>query len=753
MWRVFANCVKFHSHPNNDEAVPSFVSIALHLREFFNYLWQEYMLPSDPLEGATDVQRQSFVRREGDRKKRFENLRLLTMNKNAIYGMATALGRFVEGGGIVDKLDKEPVFGEECIESDRDLDVVVENLKQFQVKLEERSLAAEEEYFIGDFLLDLKRCYQHEVLEDNPSLRMRIGYRLNRFTGKFFVPLCEANSRGVTQSSIWGNLAAVIWARESSKKPYWPALCLGMLPPEDQREGWHAAVTDRNELRLPEKLRAALMTAKKRCEQGQKRQNLSYFLVEFLGTHEFIWVRETDIIEKFDPKEDPNKSVAPKKKRASRSSSTSVTSSKTYAKALEECGWANEEFEMTLTEAFEDIFNENAGADDDDGEEMNYSYGILAQSDDEADDEDEHGFKYEEATMSLSDIDEANWLITHEGQLDTSAAGRKNAKKRTQAMKKRTAEKEKKVHTDTTKGSKEKSKGAPAKKKKDSRTKGREEKREMRDLEKRRRKRQREREKVLRSEFRKQKRRRTLSFESDVDDRGLHRDKRARATAIVKAYLTRAVKKVEYKSLGLAGVMQIPAAIVDSTGLLGMALAFRAAAGEMAMPDDTDETKTKPWKAIDVDGPKTSAERTESLKKKIKLLEDELQRVQTNSQKRQELTQEAVASQTATESEVVADDIAARLNHFKKKKKTSPKADRTPVDDSHSERATLKESGSKEEAVETNEPVDDAGEANSPQVTAVVALAEADIHNDDAIEETTDAEPIDIPMEDSYVVD
>ena len=48
VWRVFANCVKYNAHPTNKEAVPSFFSIALHLRDYFNNLWQEYLLPSDP---------------------------------------------------------------------------------------------------------------------------------------------------------------------------------------------------------------------------------------------------------------------------------------------------------------------------------------------------------------------------------------------------------------------------------------------------------------------------------------------------------------------------------------------------------------------------------------------------------------------------------------------------------------------------------------------------------------------------------
>jgi ferric iron reductase protein FhuF len=696
------------------------------------------MVPSDPVESASSVQKKAFARREKDRKKRFENLRVLCLSKKFMYKMAMRLNIFVEGGGLVDKLDTEPIFGEECMEPDRDLDVIVENLKQFQVKLEEMSLqAVEEDYTFEYFDQDIKRCYQHEVLEDNLSLRLRIAYRMNRFIGKFLIPICEANSRGVTQSSIWGNIAAVIWARESSKKPYWPALCLGMLPPDDQREDWHAAITERNESRLPEKLNAQLMTTKKKCEQAQKRQSLSYFLVEFLGTHEFIWVRETDIVEKFDPADDPNKNAshAPKKKRSSRSSSTSIVGSKTYATALEECGWAQEEYESTLADAFDDACNDKEEQqEDDDEEEMNYSFALLAQSDDEADDEDGDDFQYDESNMSLSDVDEANWLLTHEGKLDTSVAGRKNTKKRTLALKKKTAVKEKKVQVETAK----KAKVSPAKKKtktkvkakvtkKDSRSKDREEKRELRDLEKRRRKRQREREKVLRVEARKQKRRRTPTYDSDDNDRGLNRDKRARATAIVKGYLTRAVNKDEYKSLGLAGVMTIPAAMVDSTGLLGMALAFRAAAGELNMPDENpDDAKTKPWKAIDSESPKASSERAENLTKQIKLLEAEMERAENDAQKRKELAEEAVARRLSTDVEITADDVAARQNHFKKKKKVL-KVDHTSIDESLEKAG----SGQHENGIETT---------NGDAVDEQKAQIEPSVAADETLEETNDEE-------------
>ena len=50
-------------------------------------------------------------------------------------------------------------------------------------------------------------------------------------------------------------------------------------------------------------------------------------------------------------------------------------------------------------------------------------------------------------------------------------------------------------------------------------------------------------------------------------------NKRVRSTALVKGYLTRMAADEEYRSLGLQGILSIPAAMVDSTGLLGMALA------------------------------------------------------------------------------------------------------------------------------------------------------------------------------------
>jgi hypothetical protein len=85
--------------------------------------------------------------------------------------------------------------------------------------------------------------------------------------------------------------------------------------------------------------------------------------------------------------------------------------------------------------------------------------------------------------------------------------------------------------------------------------------------------------------------------------------------------------------------------MVDSTGLLGMALAFRAAAGEIAMSDDGEQqfAKMKPWTAIDNTKAKTSHERSEALARQATLLEEESDRVRENTQRRKDLAREDIS--------------------------------------------------------------------------------------------------------------
>merc|ERR1712238_9910 len=127
----------------------------------------------------------------------------------------------------------------------------------------------------------------------------------------------------------------------------------------DQKEDWHQHLTELNEARLPPKLRQELGSGKRKGEQSIKRQStgnaelMSFFLVEFLGTHEFIWVKEADIIENFDPDEDVNQQLATgnvtKRKKSSLRGQTAANA-KMLQKATDEGRWALEEFEMLLND-------------------------------------------------------------------------------------------------------------------------------------------------------------------------------------------------------------------------------------------------------------------------------------------------------------------------------------------------------------------------------------------------------------------
>ena len=678
-WRIFANCVKYHSHHSNKDAVPSFVSIALHLRDYFNDLWQEYMIPSDPpfqsgKSAKNSPDAQAFAQRKEDRKRRNVVSGLSVMTGKALERACGSLMELIESGGKVDDLDIDAIFGDNATEDDDDLDVVVDNLRKLHSRLKEITEEGQD-YGIDELDRDVRRCYTEDVLENNPALKMKIANRLDRWIGKIVVPINEATCRGVSQSSIWGCMAAAVWARESSKKPYWPALVLGIMAPEDQKEEWHNALTVRNEARLPEKLRSQLGGGKRKAEAALKKQSMgqmepqSYFLVEFLGTHEFIWVKESDIVENFDPDDDPNQHVrepGSKKKRASRSSVANVLGSKMYASATEEAKWALEEFELQL---------QDVGGDEEeleDSEEMNYSYSVLCQSDEEADEE------IGDEDVENLDADECNELLATNGLIDFSSAGRKNAKKREQARKKQKADAERKLKADKAK----KQKAELSKKKKDARAKEREKeresKKEQRDLEKKRKKRARDRDRAIKGSEPKNKKRRV----GELDDvkksasgrRQLIAGKRDRAQAIVEGYLNRAYERGDYKSLCLGGVMTIPAAMINSSGIFGMALAFRAAAGEIPMPEESgsQSPSVKPWESIKIDEEKESGKRCEMLQEQIALLEKEIKATKQATAIRNELAEEVRATCSGDSNVLKEADEQARLNPLKKKKPAVP---------------------------------------------------------------------------------
>jgi Bromodomain/PWWP domain len=677
MWRIFSNCIRYHTHPGNKEnAVPAFISISLHLRSYFNALWQEYMLPSDfsgtlngkqPRGSAVAMYREALDKRDTDRIQRLHGTGSTLLSKKCIEKLKLSIHEFVRAGGCVDVIDKEPVFGmDDQDDEEGDLQAFLENISQYQKRLED-AILNDTEYSVDEMVRDIKRCYSTDLFENRPSFRACIASRLDRLVGKMVVPIYETSCRGVNQSSIWGCMAAAIWARESSKKPYWPALVLGIMAPDCQREAWHAELTARNESRLPEKLLNELQVGKRKAEQSLKRdtklgpQQLSYFLVEFMGTHEFIWVKEGDIIETFDPEEDPNLASGvgnvTKKKRSFRS----IAESKTFQAAIEEGRWALEEFEMQLSDACGDHGDDD---DADEEQEMNYSYAILSQSDDEADDEEED--MYDETNLTASDIEEANEMLASDGMIDYSIEGRKNARKRSLARKKEkvnavkaAAKKEKTDHSKKSKDKKVRihkegydkiSSEAPN-----------EDLRDGIDLPMKR--------KVEKDPFLKSKKKQKT--DSRIDPVSKLTSKRGRATAIINGYLTRLLKKEEMKNLCLAGVLSMPASVVDAQGLLGMALAFRAAAGEIPVPDDADY-KFKPWKQIDADSPVTSAERIKKLEKQLSMIRHKVEEVKTSTSKRKRLTEIAIDKKHRFEEDILALESAAKKDIMSRTLKKKP---------------------------------------------------------------------------------
>jgi len=685
IWIIFTNCLKYHSHPSNKDAVPSFVSIALHLRDLFNDLWQEHMLGSDfppppshvgSTGGRSKAQdplasiRSAMEERERYRKKRLIVSGLSVMAGKCLERAAEALNDLLKNGGLVDPLDTQPIWGEGVMlddDDEGDLEVVLGNFRKLTSSLRD-IVANNEELGVDELEENVRKCYtEGDGLENmKKSLRIRIKNRMDRFLGQLTVPIHEATCRGVSQSSIWGCMAAAVWARESSKKPFWPALVLGIIAPEDQKEDWHKFLTERNEARLPEKLKSQLLTGKRKAEQAVKRQSLgqadpqSFFLVEFLGTHEFIWVREADIVENFSPSEDPNKkdTMGHRTKKVSRKSLANQLGSKNYANAIEEAQWALEEFELQLQDIGGPVEEEEG---DDEHEEEGYSYSVLSQSDDEADGD----MDDDVLTSDVIDVDDCNELLASNGLLDFSAAGRK---KRAQILKQQKLDMEKKHKSLKAK----KARADKAKKAKDVKLMEKEKRQEVRDLEKKRRKRMREREKALKGNPHQTKKRK-LS-EPAPGRRHLIFSKRERASAIVNGYVNRASKNGEYKPLSLGGDQKwIQSSLIDSTNLSGMALAFRASAGLIPMPkQDTGapgKTILKPWDTIRLKGKKTSAERCACLQKQIELLETETLLVKASKERRAERL-EAVRKEVADSNEVVLeDDKLARENPLKKMKK------------------------------------------------------------------------------------
>jgi hypothetical protein len=423
--------------------------------------------------------------------------------------------------------------------------------------------------------------------------------------------------------------------------------------------------------------------------------------VEFLGSHEFIWVREADIVENFNSADDPNKKDVSghRTKKVSRKSLANILGSKTYANAIEEAQWALEEFELQLQDIGGPVEEEE---DEDEHEEEGYSYSVLSQSDDEADGETDD----DELTSDDLDVDECNELLASNGLLDFSTAGRK---KRAQIIKQQKLDVEKKQKTLKAK----KARADKAKKAKDVKLKEKEKRQETRDLEKKRRKRMREREKALKG-VQHQMKKRKLS-DPAPGRRHLIVSKRERASAIVSGYVNRASKNGDYKPLGLGGDQKwIQSSLIDSTNLSGMALAFRASAGLIPMPKQDTGAPGKiilnPWDTIRLKGKKTSAERSACLEKQIELLEREIQLAKASKERRVERLRVVQKDVVKMNESIIEDDKLARENPLKKSKKPHPLAGKKRKRVNDTKKITSVAEKSQEDEIVQDEPLQDSVE-------------------------------------------
>ncbi len=439
------------------------------------------------------------------------------------------------------------------------------------------------------------------------------------------------------------------------------------MAPDDQKEDWHQALTDRNEARLPEKLRADLLVAKRRAEQGLKKSGadlMSYFLVEFMGSHEFIWVKESDIIENFDPDEDVNIATAAgnvtKKKRST------AFNSKQMSDAIEEGRWALEEFELQLNNSCGDRSD-----DENELDESGYTFDSLCQSDDEADERNELHFK-----SNKSDIDELNELLAADGLPDFSIEGRKKAKARAAALKKENALLVKKEKE------KEKEKAKKSKPKPPSKDEAKKFEKQL-DLEdkraqERRIKRARDHEKSLKELERKAKRVKSNIPEKKCNPNEVP-NKRNRAEIIAKGFLMRKC----IKDASFIGAAFQPTSSVEPSGLLGMALAFRAAAGEVPFVDTTTGTPfiQEDWEKIDADSPSESAERCKRLLEQIDLIAKLIEKVDADTERRIALTDDAEKARSAAQKRIMDAENEVRLTFASKKKKPAKKGENIKVED------------------------------------------------------------------------
>ena len=249
-------------------------------------------------EAADRVLENTCARREIERAQRLSVVDGLVLNKDFTENLLSHLSMFLNGGGVVDGLDKSPLFDKDC-ECSFEMKAAITGIQNFCVTLSGKSAT------VGAIFSRLLTCYAYDSFKHHSALGYSLHSRLERLLWKLIAPLYEISCRGSSQSSIWGNVEAVLWARKKSHplEPFWPCLCLGVLTSPSQKLR-NEALIDRNKIVLCSKVRSELFYAQRQIEKSLECE--TFYLVECLKNHTFSWVSEKDTT-LFDGRYDPNK--------------------------------------------------------------------------------------------------------------------------------------------------------------------------------------------------------------------------------------------------------------------------------------------------------------------------------------------------------------------------------------------------------------------------------------------------------------
>jgi hypothetical protein len=392
---------------------------------------------------------------------------------------------------------------------------------------------------------------------------------------------------------------------------------------------------------------------------------------EFLGKHQFTWVREADILENFDPQQDPNAPTAMHPgldatsggKKHRKHVSHSVADTPAYNTAVQECQWAVEEFEMQVRDPCGDLYSmedDDEGEDDEEAEEAGlpkYSFSILAQP---STDQESHRDHAAEETD-----DEGEALYATQGFIDVTVEGRKrfmalssSAKRQREAASRREkAEQVKREKAAVAKSKKPKQSGASGTASSSSTKKAAAS--TITPIAT-----------VVETEVSTSIKKRKVSGDAEKHDQQSSRkrptlekahsgsaagkgfkkrsnvipDKKSRARAKVRAYITKLIQKglviptAAHTSTGGSGASGGGGShTIDTSGLMGMALAFRAAAGEIPGVDPRDEYDVRPWDFIDIPASKAPQERCRLMKRKIELLQKAFYSLETENRRREQI--------------------------------------------------------------------------------------------------------------------